>query len=142
MKIGKGLLLFVAGLQAFSSLMLMVGSGPGTFESDTGVAWDTLSNQFPTVAYQFSMAQTASLVAYLSTDLLAIAILSFAFTRAQRWAWVAMWILPASILPGAISLARTENQWGVAVFAGMFILMAVLGLVFSYREVFAPAEQH
>jgi len=136
MKIGKTLLFLFAGLQALTSLMLMFTSGPSTFEADTGVAWEELTSVFPTVATQFLGTQQASLIANLGMALLGIAILIFAFEKPQRWAWYSMWVLPASALPGTIQLANTETQWGVAIFAGILILMAVLGLVFSYREIF------
>ena len=140
MKLGKTLLLVVAGLQALSALMLLVGSGPGTFESDTGVPMEDLINNYPTVATQYLMAQQSSLVTTLTTGLFALAILVFAFKASQNWAWYSMWILPASMIPGTISLARTENQAGVAVFGAIIILLAVLGLALSYRGIFKKSE--
>ena len=50
----------VALLQALSATFLLAFSGPGTFESDTGVRWDELVSVFPTVADQFTGAQQAS----------------------------------------------------------------------------------
>ena len=122
------LLGFVAGLQTLSALMLLLFSGPGTFEADTGVAWETLTDVFPTVATQFANAQQASLVGTLGIGLFSLIVTYFAFRTGERWSWFAMWIMPLSMVPSTISLAITENQWGVAIFGGLLILVAIIGL--------------
>lgn len=128
------LVLAVAALQVLSAAMLLIGSGPGTFEADTGVAWNELLTAYPTVADQFLMAQQASLVGNLGLGLVSIAVALFALRNGERWAWFIMWILPASMVPGMLNLAATETQGGVAVFAGLIILIAVVGLLISYRS--------
>lgn len=135
-KTGWALLIFVAFIQALSALFLWISSGPAGFEADTGVAWTELAQEFPTVAMQFAMTQQSSLVTTLAAGLLALAILMFAFRGGQRWAWFALWILPASMVPGTISLARTDNQAGIAVFGSALILLAIVGLLLSFRAFF------
>lgn len=129
------LIFFVALLQTVSAGFLLAFSGPDTFESDTGVPWAELVRVFPTAADQFSMSQEASLVATLALGLTSLSVTYFAVRDGQRWAWFTMWILPASMIPGMVALARSEYQAGVAVFAGALILMAVVGLVLSYRQI-------
>lgn len=46
----------------------------------------------------------------------------------------------AELVPGTISLAQTDNQAGIAIFGGVFVLIAVLGLLVSVR-VFFPQKQ-
>lgn len=133
---GWTLLFAVALLQAVASLFLLLASGPATFEADTGVAWSELSGIFPTVATQFVMAQQASLVANLALGLFSVLVIYFAFRSGQRWAWFAMWILPVSMIPGTVSLLRTENQAGAAVFGIVFILITIAGLLISFRAFF------
>lgn len=131
---GWVLVFIVALLQTLSALMLLLVSGSGTFESDTGVPWAELVSVFPTVADQFSMSQQASLVATLALGLMALSLTYFALRDGQRWAWFSLWILPGSMIPGMISLAQAENQAGVAVFAGALVLLAAAGLLLSYRH--------
>lgn len=131
------ILFIVALLQVVATLFLLLGDSAATFEADTGVAWATLTVAYPTVATQFEMAQQAALVGNLAIALFALLITVFALRIGQRWAWFAMWILPISIVPGTISLLRTDNQAGVAVFGGVFILIAVSGLLVAYRPIFA-----
>lgn len=131
---GWSLLLFVAFIQVLSASMLLISNKPAVFESDTGVAWAELNRVFPTVASQFSGAQQSSLVMTLAAGLLSLGIIYFAFRERQRWAWFTMWILPAAMIPGTISLALTENQAGIAVLGGALILLAVVGLLISYRD--------
>jgi hypothetical protein len=128
-------LVFAVGLlQTVSAVFLLAFSGPSTFEADTGVSWAALSEQFPTVADQFSMVQQASLVGTLALGLISLAVTFFALRNGQRWGWFTMWILPASMIPGMVSLAQSENQSGVALFAGALILVASIGIVLSYRR--------
>lgn len=130
---GWMLIFGVAFLQTLSSTFLLAFSGSQTFEADTGVAWSELSSTFPTVATQFTIVQGASLVATLAVGVLSLAITYFALRKGQRWAWFAAWILPANMLPGIMGLAQTENQAGVALSGGAFVLIAVVGLAISYR---------
>jgi hypothetical protein len=124
----------IAFLQTLTALMLLVFSGPATFEDDTGVSWDELSRVFPTVADQFSGAQQASLVATLALGLISLSVTYFALRNGQRWAWFTLWVLPASMIPGIVGLAQSENQAGVALFGGALVLVALVGLVLSYRR--------
>jgi hypothetical protein len=133
-RVGWVLVFGVAFLQTLAAGFLLLFSGPGTFESDTGVSWDELSSVFPTVADQFSGAQQASLVATLALGLISLAVTYFALRHAQRWAWFTLWILPASMIPGIISLAQSENQAGAAVFGAALVLLATAGLILSFRR--------
>ena len=130
----------VALLQAVATLFLLLGDSAATFEADTGVAWATLMAAYPTVATQFEMAQQTALVGNLAIALFALLITYFALRTGQRWAWFALWILPISIVPGTISLLRTENQAGWAVFGGVFILIAVIGLLLSYQTIWSQRQ--
>ena len=79
-------LVFAVGLlQTVSAVFLLAFSGPSTFEADTGVSWAALSEQFPTVADQFSMVQQASLVGTLALGLISLAVTFFALRNGQRW---------------------------------------------------------
>ena len=138
---GRIILFAVALLQTVTVLSLLLFSGSETFEADTGVAWAELVQAYPTVAIQFEMAQQASLVANLAIGLFSLLIVYFAIRQGQRWAWYAMWILPVSMVPGTISLLRTENQASVAVFGGVFILIAVIGLLLLYPTVFGQKHR-
>jgi len=133
---GWVLLFIVALLQALSALFLWISSGPTSFEADTGVAWAEFSRTFPSVAMQYSVTQRSSLVASLAIGLFSLAIIFFPFRDARGWAWGAMWILPASMVPGIVSLAQTENQGGIAVLGAAFVLVAVAGLLLSFRAFF------
>lgn len=133
---GWVLLFIVAFLQSLSGLFLLVFSGPEVFEGDTGVSWFELSHVFPSVAAQFTMAQQSALVGSLAIGLFSMAVITFAFRERQRWSWLTMWILPVSMVPGTVSLARTENQAGIALFGGSFVLLAVAGLLLSFRAFF------
>ena len=139
---GWPFLLGVTGLQVLVVMMLLLANAAAAFEADTGVAWATLAAAYPTVATQFAMSRQASLVGNLAVGAFALLVTFFGLRSGQRWAWFTLWILPASMLPGTVSLLRTENQAGAAVFGGVFMALAVAGLFLSYRAVFSrPVER-
>ena len=131
---GKGwiLLMAVGLLQTVGGLFQLIANRQEVFEADTGVAWTALSEAFPTVATQFAMSNQASLSGATAVGLFSLAVTYFALREGQRWSWFAMWILPAYMTPGIISLARTENQRAFAVFGGVILLLAIVGLLTSY----------
>ena len=130
---GWPLVFVVAAIQTLSGLMLLLASGPATFENDTGIAWSELKNAYPTVATQFSSVRQASLIGTLGIGLFSLMITFFALRDGQRWAWWTMWILPASFLPSILSLAQMGDQAWVAVLGGVLVVLAVAGLLLSIR---------
>jgi hypothetical protein len=77
------------------------------------------------------MAQQSSLVATLAVGLFSLAVTYFAFRTG-----LGMVDPAASMVPGTVSLARTENQAGFAVLGGAIVLLAVAGLLISMRVFF------
>ncbi len=140
MKSGWILLFAVALLQTLGGVVQLIGNTAEVFESDTGVAWEELSDTYPTVARQFMITNQAALVAATAVGLLSLAVIYFGLREGQRWSWFALWVLPAYLIPPIISLARTDNQAWVAVVGGIFFVLAVAGLLISYRYVF-PSSQ-
>ena len=138
---GWALVFGVAAIQTLSGLMLLLASGPATFEDDTGIAWSELNNVYPRVATQFSTVQQASLIGTLAIGLFSLAITYFALRGGQRWAWWTMWILPVSILPSILSLAQMGEQAWVTVLGGILILLAMIGLLASYRVGFSKSSE-
>jgi len=126
------LLMLVSSLQTVGGLFQLMANREEVFEADTGVAWSALSEAFPTVATQFAMSNQGSLFGATAVGLFSLAVTYFALREGQRWSWFAMWILPAYMTPGIISLARTENQRAFAVFGGVILLLAIVGLLTSY----------
>jgi len=133
---GWVLVFVVAVIRTLGGLMLLLFSGPATFEGDTGIAWSELNDVYPTVATQFSTAEEAALIGSLAIGLFSLAVTYFALRDGQRWAWWTMWILPASLLPSILSLAQMGEQAWVAVFGGVVVLLAAVGLLLSYRVAF------
>ena len=126
------LLMAVASLQTVAGIFQLIGNREEIFEADTGVAWNALSETFPTVATQFAMSNQASLFGATAVGLFSLAVTYFGLREGQRWSWFAMWILPAYMTPGIVSLAGTDNQGAFAVLGGIFVLLAIVGLLTSY----------
>lgn len=130
------LVFIVALLMSLSGISLVTSSAAKEFERDTGVSWEKLSGQYPTVAAQFLMTRQSALVTTTAVALMALAVTYFAFRPGQRWAWYALWIMPASMVPGIVSLYRIENQRVIAYLGAILVLLAVAGLLVSLRVFF------
>jgi hypothetical protein len=131
----------VALMQTVAALMLMMTSGARRFEEDTGVAWAELSAVFPTAARQIAGMQQNLLVFGLVIGLFSLLVCYFAFRTGQRWAWFAMWLLPATIAAGAVVLAQMNDQLALALMGGAFSLAAVAGLLVSIPAFFLQPAQ-
>ena len=135
--LGSLLLFAVALLQSIVTLFFLLFSPAEVqFEGNTGVAWEELSRAYPTVAAEFAMIRFANLLANLAMGLFSLAVLYFPFREGQRWAWFAMWMLPAYLALVAISRAQNGNDPALVLMAGLLILISVAGLVISYPSFF------
>lgn len=130
----------VALLQVLAGSMLLVFSGPETFEADTGVLWSDLTGAYPTIATQFTMVRQSSLIGTLGIGLFALLVSINALRTGQRWAWFALWILPLSIAPGALSLLQAENQAGPGILGFLLAFLAATGIGLSARRAFSDPQ--
>lgn len=138
--IGWLLLVGVALMVVLTAPMFLLSSGQREFEGNTGVAWAEFSQQYPTVALQYTLMRRNVVTFSLVFGLFSLAVASFAFRAGQRWAWFTMWLLPAAMAAGGLSLAQNANTLSVAIMGSLFILAAVAGLLLSIPGFFLKRE--
>lgn len=131
------ILLFVVGILLALNILLVATffTGPEQFEADTGVAWDEFSQVYPGVATAYILEQRLAYVGFASLALLALVITCFGFRKGHRWAWYAMWLLPAT-LALAVGLLVLSEQPEIGAYYGVFVVVTVIGLLLPIRKFF------
>lgn len=114
-------------------------SGPDQFETDTGVAWSEFAAAYPSVATAYKLEQRLAYMGFVSLSLFALVITLVGFRQGHRWAWYAMWLLPATLALTAVLLALSD-QPGIGAFYGIFVIVTIIGLLLPYRKFF-PKER-
>lgn len=145
-------LLFVDGLVLGSSSLFWILRGRffdrGFYEAITGGGW-TLFSAIVSPGLENATTAATRLAGFLGamSSILIIAIAMTSFRRGERWAWYAMWTLPAfavldfGLIAGYSALTVTSVTWDITLFG-----LAMASLVLSYRRFFprteAPRQAH
>ena len=116
--------------------IMLVSGGDDFMLTDFGQAWIMLTRQYPYVAEDFLHTVKGNLITSLGVGLFSLAILKFTFNRGERWAWFIMWILPLSMIEDIFY--GISKGFGFEYFSGGLVLLAVLGLLISFRAFFSP----
>jgi hypothetical protein len=130
-QVGWVMVLAVATIQSLAGGMMLLGDVRASFEQDTGMGWAAVESAFPTVTEQFAMANQSSLVGALVVGTYSVLVCVFGLRKGLRWAWFALWLMPAYMIPGMIGLLATDNQQAFGYFGLGLVAVAVLGLLFS-----------
>jgi hypothetical protein len=132
---GWMIIFILAILMVLNSLFFgLIGVTPEIFEVDTGVTWSAFSTDYPSVARHLDLAERLNGSGYAGTALFAAALAWFGLRRGHRWAWYALWIFPGVLCLGALWFF-THDQAGIGAFYVGVAMVAILGLVLSYRSV-------
>ncbi len=114
------------------SLGTLVG-GPSfgrPFESRTGVTWDQFVASNPRIASYWDFQLRSSNAIGLMAGLFVMAISLTSYRRGERWAWYALWTIPAiTALLYAMQLVDPQSDW-------FFGVIALIGLLLPYRKFF------
>ncbi len=131
------ILLFGVGILLALNILALAAfvAGPEQFEVDTGVAWDEFSGAYPSVATAYKLEQRLAYMGFVSVALFALVITFVGFRQGHRWAWYAMWLLPATLALTAVLLALSD-QPGIGAFYGVFVVVTVIGLLLPIRKFF------
>jgi hypothetical protein len=124
-----------------------MGSGGTTFTEGesalffgiTGTTWQELKSADPAAARFIDSQVRTGGRHLLLIGLLSLAITVFGLRRAQRWAWLTMWVWPLWLLLTVISLVLTKKVPGagvpVPIISGtIFLVITVATLALSYRK--------
>lgn len=115
------------------TLYLMDGED-GFMYGDYSGAWLMLKSGYPETAVDFAHSVRSNLITALGVGLYSLAIITFSFKNKDRWTWFTLWILPAVLIEDV--LFGIKKQTGFQYWFGGHILLAVLGLLISFRAFF------
>ena len=138
LKVGRILLFIPAVLLTLMIIFIIVlylqSGEDGFMYGDYSGAWLMLKSQYPETAVDFAHSIRSNLIIWVGVCLYSLAIITFPFKNKERWAWFALWILPAVLIEDV--LYGIEKQSGFQYWLGGHILLAVLGLLISFRAFF------
>ena len=129
------LLLTIGILLVFSGLFVtFAGVDEREFEDSTGVAHSDLSSAYPGVADYIERLLRLLGAASLGLALFAVVVTWTGYRSGQRWAWFAMWILPAATAAWATIFFVAGS--GIGYYYGGLAMVALVGLVLPFRRFF------
>ncbi len=125
---GMTVLALVALTQIGAAAYQLFGDVEGIFYADTRVTWTQFSSTYPAVAEQFSILHRQALIAALLIGLFGLLASTVGLAGHHRWAWWGLWLMPAYMVPGVISLVDTVGLDPISIFPIVLLAAAVLGL--------------
>ena len=130
-------ILFALGVLLVVNIVIVAGveDHASEFQKDTGVTWQEFTAAYPGVANAYVLNQQLLYVGFTSLALFALIIIYFGFRQGQRWAWYAMWLLPAMLTLPAMLLSQSRRP-EIGAFYGVFTIAAVIGLLLPIRKFF------
>lgn len=130
-------ILFGLGVLLVANILIVVAFASGTsdFEADTGVAWDEFKAAYPGVANAYILEQRLLYVGFAGIALFALVMTYFGLRPGHRWAWFALWVLPAALALTAILMIPGRRP-EIGAFYGVFAIAAVIGLLLPIRKFF------
>ncbi|MCC6192035.1 MAG: hypothetical protein IT318_23650 [Anaerolineales bacterium] len=108
------------------------------FQADTGATWVEFTAAYPGVADAYVLTQRLLYVGFISLALFALIITYFGVRQGHRWAWWAMWLLPAALVLTTLLFLQSRRPETGAVYGG-FAAVAVIGLLLPIRK-FVPGQ--
>jgi len=125
-------------LVIFVIILFLIDGEDQFMYGDYGAAWTMLQSKYPNVAVDFAHSVKSNLSTALGVGLYSLTIIKFAFKNKERWAWFALWILPAILIEDI--LYAIKKQTGFVYWFGGHVAVAIFGLLISYRAFFPRGE--
>lgn len=106
--------------------------GPDAVISTTGVTWDEVVAEDDTAMTLLRGVSRVAGLAFLGFGILVLAVATMPFRRGQRWAWFALWVVPAFMT----GLLVHEMQGDFVQMPAVLLALSIAGLVLPYRAFF------
>lgn len=124
---GWALLLVVSALVVLNGVALFfISSSPATFEQDTGVAYQEVAAEFPTVAEQVQREGQTIATLLAAIGLMAAAASWSGFRNGGRWAWTVTGILLLLLTYFVLRFLLVDGRADIG---GLYLVLGFLALV-------------
>lgn len=106
--------------------------GPDAVKSLTGMTWDETLRSNPAALTLLRGISRVAGMAFLGFAIVAIVVSSSAYRRGERWAWFALWTLPAFM----VGLLLHEREGQFIQMPATLLVVSLLGLLLPSRRFF------
>jgi hypothetical protein len=137
LRVSSGLLTVVSIMVALSSLWVALTPVGDQTELE-GRTWDQFAQQDPEVASLYSMDVGILGMLGAGLGLIAAAISVIPYRRGERWAWYALWLLPATV--GGVTARMLADQYSTGYYYAGVTAAAVVALLLPIRDFLRPRE--
>lgn len=110
--------------------------GPDAVASTTGVPWDEVVAKDETAVTLLRGVSRVAGLAFLALGILVVTVASIPFRRGQRWAWLALWVVPAFMF----GLLLHERKGDFVAMPTILLVLSLAALLLSSRT-FVAAER-
>lgn len=134
-KWGWGVLLVLSILLVLNGVALFImSSSPTMFEQDTGVSYEVVAGEFPTVAQQVVNQERVISTMLAVVGLMASVAAWTGFRRGERWAWTITGILVVMLVVFAVVFLGVAGRVDIGGFYLVLALIALVGQVLAGRR--------
>lgn len=107
--------------------------GPDAVAGTTGIPWDEVVAEDGTTMTLLRGVSRVTGLAFLALGILVVTMASIPFRRGERWAWLALWVVPAFML----GLLLHERSGGFVAMPAILLVLSLAALLLPSRTFFA-----
>lgn len=107
--------------------------GSDAVASTTGLPWDQVVAENDTAMRLLRGVSRVAGLGFLALGVLVVTVVSIPFRRGQRWAWFALWVVPAFM----IGLLLHEREGDFVAMPAVLLVLSLAGLLLPSRMFFS-----
>jgi len=133
------ILLFAIGVIVLVTAVphaLGINTDPETVERISGMTLNELKDSNPAFFNLYIFYFSFGGLSDLAFAFFIIVISLTAYRKGEKWAWYALWFIPAYFIGSAAITMSIESSLSLLLPIMMFVILSLLGLLLSYRKFF------
>jgi len=133
------ILLFAIGVIVLVTAVphaLGINTDPETVERISGMTLNELKDSNPAFFNLYIFYFSFGGLSDLAFAFFIIVISLTAYRKGEKWAWYALWFIPAYFIGSAAITMSIESSLSLLLPIMMFVILCLLGLLLSYRKFF------
>lgn len=118
---------------SYSDTPVGLPGGPDAVAGTTGVPWDQVVAEDETAVTLLRGASRVAGLAFLALGVLVVTVASIPFRHGQRWAWLALWVVPCFMF----GLLLHEREGDFVAMPAILLVLSLAALLLPSRTFFA-----